>query len=64
VPRIGLETWSFNPRMMRAAEKAGLVLENVKPAEMEWRGELLDALQYYVLRSEWRPLPREGHRER
>jgi len=53
IERIGLETWSFNPRMKRAAEKAGLVLANVKHQEMEWQGELLDMLQYYVLRSEW-----------
>jgi RimJ/RimL family protein N-acetyltransferase len=63
VERIGLETWSFNPRMKRAAEKAGLVLENVKSNEMEWQGELLDALQYYVLRSEWSAVSREGHCE-
>jgi len=53
VERIGLETWSFNPRMQRTAEKAGLVLENVKHQEMEWQGELLDMLQYYLLRGEW-----------
>jgi RimJ/RimL family protein N-acetyltransferase len=64
IERLGLETWSFNPRMKRAAEKVGLVLETVYPGEMEWQGELLDALHYYVLRSEWPAAPQEGRCER
>ena len=55
VERLGLETWSFNPRMIRVAEKVGFVLYNVKRRGMVWQGEPLDLLQFSLLRSQWPP---------
>ncbi len=53
VYRIGLETWSFNPRMMRVAEKVGLVYEGAEREVREWQGQRLDAVIYGLLRREW-----------
>jgi RimJ/RimL family protein N-acetyltransferase len=53
VYRIGLETWSFNPRMMRVAEKLGLVYEGAERELREWQGERLDFVHYGLLRREW-----------
>jgi len=53
VHRIGLETWSFNPRMMRVAEKVGLVYEGAERELREWQGQRLDAVLYGLLRREW-----------
>jgi RimJ/RimL family protein N-acetyltransferase len=60
LPRLGLETWSFNPRMIRVAEKLGFVLENVKRQAREWQGQQLDLLQFSLLRSAWEALGREN----
>lgn len=51
--RIGLTTWSLNPRMMRVAEKVGFVREGVEREIREWQGEYLDRIQYGMLRREW-----------
>jgi RimJ/RimL family protein N-acetyltransferase len=51
--RIGLTTWSFNPGMMRVAEKVGFVPEGVEREVREWQGEHLDRVQYGMLRREW-----------
>jgi RimJ/RimL family protein N-acetyltransferase len=53
VYRIGLETWSFNPRMMRVAEKVGLIHEGAERELLEWQGERLDLVRYGLLRREW-----------
>jgi RimJ/RimL family protein N-acetyltransferase len=53
VHRIGLETWSFNPRMKRVAEKVGLVYEGAEREVREWQGQRLDAVLYGLLRREW-----------
>lgn len=64
--RIGLTTWSFNPGMMRVAEKVGFVREGVEREVREWQGERLDRVQYGMLRREWQELrekrPLEGSR--
>jgi RimJ/RimL family protein N-acetyltransferase len=62
--RMGLETWSLNPRMIRVAEKVGFVLENVKRQERVWQGEPLDLLQFFMVRSEWPVEFSEENRER
>jgi RimJ/RimL family protein N-acetyltransferase len=54
VHRIGLDTWSFNPRMMRVAEKLGFVYEGAERELIEWQGERLDFVHYGLLRREWR----------
>jgi tRNA (cmo5U34)-methyltransferase len=53
VHKIGLETWSFNPRMIRVAEKAGFVREGCQREIRQWRGEWLDLVQFGMLREEW-----------
>lgn len=52
--RIGLETWSFNRRMIRVAEKVGFVCVCIQCESMEWQGEWLDLYHFCLLRSEWR----------
>ena len=53
VHKIGLETWSFNPRMIRVAEKAGFVREGCQREIRQWQGEWLDLVQFGILREEW-----------
>ncbi|MCK4410322.1 MAG: GNAT family N-acetyltransferase [Candidatus Eisenbacteria sp.] len=54
--RIGLTTWSFNPRMMRVAEKVGFLYEGIQREVREWEGKFLDRVQYGMLRREWEAL--------
>jgi len=56
--RIGLTTWSFNPRMMRVAEKIGFLGEGTQREVREWEGKFLDRMQYGMLRREWEALRR------
>ena len=56
--RIGLTTWSFNPRMMRVAEKVGFLREGAQREVREWEGKFLDRMQYGMLRREWEALRR------
>ena len=56
--RLGLTTWSFNPRMMRVAEKVGFVHEGTLREVREWEGEFLDCMEYGMLRREWEALRR------
>jgi tRNA (cmo5U34)-methyltransferase len=53
VHKIGLETWSFNPRMIRVAEKAGFVCKGRQREIRQWQGEWLDLVQFGILREEW-----------
>lgn len=54
--RVGLETWSFNPRMVRLAEKVGFRFEGMEREVRFWEGQWLDKLHYGLLASEWRDL--------
>ena len=54
VHRLGLETWSFNPRMIRVAEKVGLVYEGRQREVRLWQGEWLDLVLFGILREEWK----------
>lgn len=54
VHRVGLDTWSFNGRMMRVAEKAGFVREGAERELMLWQGERLDLVHFGMLRREWK----------
>ena len=56
IHRLALETWSFNPRMVRVAEKVGFQIEGRLREPQEWQGEWLDKLQYGLLRHEWEEL--------
>ena len=53
VHRLGIETWSFNPRMMRVAQKLGFVHEGAEREMRLWQDKWLDALHYGLLRREW-----------
>lgn len=53
IHKICLDTWSFNPRMMRVAEKIGFRYEGLQREMQFWQGEWLDLLHYGMLRSEW-----------
>jgi len=51
--RIGLETWSFNERMIKVAEKTGFKLEGTQREVRNWQGQWLDLYNYGMLREEW-----------
>ena len=52
--RIGLGTWSFNPRMIHVAEKLGFVPEGAQREVLEWEGQFLDLVHFGLLREEWK----------
>jgi len=53
VHKLGLETWSFNPRMMHIALKVGFTCEGAEHDVLEWQGKWLDLVHYGMLRKEW-----------
>jgi len=53
VHRIGLDTWSLNPRMSRVAEKLDFIPEGVQREVLQWDGQWLDFIHFGILRSEW-----------
>lgn len=53
VERVGMTTWSGNPRMMACAEKLGLTLEARLRKVRYYNGEYYDSVKYGVLREEW-----------
>jgi len=53
VHKLALETWSFNPRMIRVAEKAGFVCEGRQREVRQWQGQWLDLVLFGILREEW-----------
>jgi RimJ/RimL family protein N-acetyltransferase len=54
VHRIGLDTWSFNPRMMRVAEKLGFTPEGMQREVLQWQNQWLDLVHYGMLRDYWK----------
>ncbi len=53
IHRLGLDTWSFNPRMLRVAEKLGFIPEGAQRQVLQWQGQWLDLVHFGLLRSEW-----------
>jgi len=53
IERVGLTTWSGNPRMMSLALKLGFQQEAKLRKVRYYQGEYCDSLKYGVLRSEW-----------
>ena len=51
--RVGLTTWSGNGRMMRCAERLGMVQEARLRKCRLWQGRYYDSVRYGVLREEW-----------
>lgn len=50
---IGLTTWSGNIRMMKAAEKLGMLQEARIRKVRYWQGEYYDSVKYGILRDGW-----------
>ncbi len=44
--KLCLDTWSFNPRMMRVAEKVGFIPEGFQRHMQFWEGEWLDFMHF------------------
>ena len=53
VHRIGLDTWSLNPRMIHVAEKLGFTFEGIQHEVVQWEGKWLDLIHFGLLRAEW-----------
>ncbi len=53
VHRLGLDTWSFNPRMMQVAGKLGFTSEGAQREVLQWQNQWLDLVHYGMLREEW-----------
>ncbi|WP_372384384.1 GNAT family N-acetyltransferase [Vibrio sp. BS-M-Sm-2] len=53
IERVGLTTWSGNPRMMSLALKLGFQQEAKLRKVRYYQGEYYDSVKYGVLRSEW-----------
>lgn len=51
--KIALDTWSFNPRMIRVAEKTGFTREGTERHLLQWQGQWLDGIRFGMLRHEW-----------
>jgi len=51
--RIGLETWSFNPRAIQLARKIGFVHEGTLRELRLWAGSYIDKIIFGLLRREW-----------
>lgn len=56
IERVGLTTWSGNPRMMACALKLGLMQEARLRKVRYFQGKYFDSVKYGVLRSEWEPV--------
>ena len=54
--RIGVGTYSFNPRMIRVAEKAGFVQKGADREIVQWQSQWLDRIRFSMLRPEWERL--------
>jgi len=53
IHKLCLDTWSFNPRMTRVAEKVGFAYEGSQREMRLWQGEWLDLEHFGILREEW-----------
>jgi len=53
IARVGITTWSGNPRMMRCAEKIGMRLEGRMRKCRYYNGVYYDSIRMGVLREEW-----------
>ena len=53
IHKICLDAWSFNPRMIRVAEKVGFKYEGSQREMRYWEDEWLDLMHFGILREEW-----------
>ncbi|MGL5290475.1 MAG: GNAT family N-acetyltransferase [Vibrionaceae bacterium] len=54
VARVGLTTWSGNPRMMRCAQSLGMRQEARIRKVLFYQGQYYDSVRYGLLKEEWR----------
>jgi len=52
--RLGLTTWSGNERMMKLAEKLGMIQEACYRQARIYQGKYYDSVSYGILKEEWR----------
>jgi RimJ/RimL family protein N-acetyltransferase len=62
IERVGLTTWSGNPRMMSCAERLGLKQEARIRKVRYHQGHYYDSVKYGVLRDEWHEIRRTHNR--
>ena len=56
IPRVGLSTWSGNPRMMKCAMMLGMKLEARFRKVRFYNQQYYDSVHFGVLREEWQAL--------
>jgi RimJ/RimL family protein N-acetyltransferase len=56
IARVGLTTWSGNPRMMKCAENLGMTQEARLRKVRYFNGHYYDSVKYGVLHEEWKKL--------
>lgn len=56
VVRVGLTTWSGNKRMIRVAEKLGMIMEERIRKVRYYNGNYYDSIRMGILREEWEAL--------
>jgi RimJ/RimL family protein N-acetyltransferase len=59
IHRLAFATYSFNPRVVRVAEKLGFLKQGRDREIVRWQGEWVDRLHFSLLRQEWR----SGHEQ-
>lgn len=60
IERVGMTTWSGNPRMMSLALKLGFKQEARLRKVRYYQGQYYDSIKYGVLRSEWKKGTQDG----
>jgi RimJ/RimL family protein N-acetyltransferase len=63
VHRVGLETWSFNGRMLRVAEKCGFVAEGVEREALRWNGAWQSMHHFGMIEDEYARIRTERSRK-
>lgn len=59
IARVGLTTWSGNPRMIRCAEKLSMQLEGRMRKCRYYNGVYYDSIRMGILREEWEAFKQE-----
>ncbi|MGF1750961.1 MULTISPECIES: GNAT family N-acetyltransferase [Vibrio] len=62
IERVGLTTWSGNPRMMACAEKLGLTQEARLRYVRYFNGKYYDSVKYGITRQEWSTITKKKSR--
>ncbi|MBU5454480.1 MAG: GNAT family N-acetyltransferase [Clostridiales bacterium] len=57
---LTLGVYAFNPRAQRVYEKAGFILDSIDKADLEYEGEMIDALNMVLTRKRWEEIYYKG----